>query len=399
MDAQLKVSRAITNLAFSAPFFGSLLMQLKVEEANVPTLCTNGTHLYWGRSFLDTLSEDETKGGLVHEVMHVTLKHCIPHPGKDHKIVNIAMDWVINRIIKDQGFILPEGALFDPKGRTDGWAWEEVYKLLENVKEDKPNPLEGTPDDGGTMGEEEKQAIKAQIESQGEDDSHIEEAQAGDTQDESDRIDDMIVKAANAAEATGRGSIPGEIERKIKKIREPKIHWSEELDNRTKSLYPEDYTFQRPNRKFMQAGLYLPSMTGQKPGTIAIAIDTSGSMTEECLIKAASETNFIINNIMPEKVILMSSDHAVANVREYDAGAYFTLEDFQAVGGGGTSFNPVFEYLNELDEPVDQLIYFSDMYVMRSDFPAEEPEFMTTFVSTTGRTEAPFGKVINMKDT
>jgi predicted metal-dependent peptidase len=397
MDAQLKISRAITNLAFNQPFFGSCLLQLKVEEAPVPTLCTNGVDLFWGRSFVETLNEDETRGCLAHEVMHVVLKHCIPHPGKDPTVVNIAMDWVINRILIDQGFTLPEGALLDPEERTNSWAWEEVYKFLMNVKEDKPKPLEGTPDAGGRVYPGEVEAIKKQIEGFEEGESHIEEGPSSE-EDNSDNVDDMIIKASNAQEASGRGCIPGEIERRIKGIREPKIHWAEEFENRVMSLYPEDYTFQRPNKKFMQQGLYLPSMRGQKPGVIAIAIDTSGSMTEECLTKAASETNYIINVIKPEKVLLMSSDHAVSNVKEYDSGAYFTLEEFKAIGGGGTSFRPVFEYLEKTSEPVDQLIYFSDMYVLPSDFPNKEPEFQTTFVSTTGRSSAPFGKVICMKD-
>jgi hypothetical protein len=49
----------------------------------------------------------------------------------------------------------------------------------------------------------------------------------------------------------------------------------------------------------------------------------------------------------------------VAEVKEFDRDHYFT--DFGAVGGGGTAFWPVFNYIEEHDLEVDQLVYFSDM--------------------------------------
>ena len=76
MQAQLKVSRAVTKSAFSHPFFGSCMLRLKVEEdENIPTACTNGEYIKWNREFIDELSEDETVGLLAHEVMPVSYTH------------------------------------------------------------------------------------------------------------------------------------------------------------------------------------------------------------------------------------------------------------------------------------------------------------------------------------
>jgi predicted metal-dependent peptidase len=70
MDAQLKISRAVTRAAFSHPFFGSCLLNLRVEESDkVPTMATDGIHVFWNRDFVDELTEDETLGVLCHEIM------------------------------------------------------------------------------------------------------------------------------------------------------------------------------------------------------------------------------------------------------------------------------------------------------------------------------------------
>ena len=401
MDAQLKVSRAITNLAFTNPFFGSCLMQLHVQEnIAIPTMATNGQDLFWGRDFVDELTEPHTRGVLAHEVMHVILGHCVPHEGKDHQLCNVAMDWVINEQLRLAGFELPEGALFDPTGKTSGWAWQEVYNYLKNIQEDKQDANEGTPDRGSDdqPSDETRQKIKDMI-GNAEDHFDQNEGETGaEAQERRDRIDDMVVKAANAAEAAGK-DVPGDVKDRLKQIREPKVDWREALINRARAPYPEDFTMAKPNRKFLQSGLYLPSMVGEKPRAVGIGLDTSGSMSREDLENACSEVNYIINDIKPEVVYLMSADHAVANVREYTGDVWFDVSDFEVVGGGGTSFAPVFDHIRENNIEIDQMIYFSDMYVSEYCFPREHPDYPVTFVSTGGYEPdcLPFGELIKVR--
>lgn len=400
MDSQLKISRAVTNLAFSNPFFGSCLMQLKLQE-NIATrtMATDGVNLYWGDNFVKQMTEEHTRGVLCHEVMHVVLKHCVPWPGKDKQLCNVAMDWVINEQLRDANISLPEGALYDPTGVTRGWAWQEVYNFLKNTQEDKEDVFEGTPnkDSKGDLNQENRNKIKEQIANAEDHFDTNEDDSPAELEERASRIDDMLVRAANAQEAAGRGQMPGCARDRINEIRTPQIDWREELINTVRSRYPEDYSFAKPNRKFLGSGLYLPSMSGFRAGTIVVGFDTSGSMSKEDLSIAVSEINFIINDIKPEKVILMSADYSIANVREYTADTWFTLEDFEAVGGGGTSFRPVFEEVEKLDS-VDQVIYFSDMYVNDHCFPRKSPDYPVTFVSTTGNDyPVPFGKLIKIR--
>jgi len=403
MDAQLKISRAVTNLAFSQPFFGSCLMQLKLQErVDIPTMATDSVNLFWNSDFVtNRLTEAETRGVLAHEVMHVILKHCVPHPGKDLKLVNVATDWVINYELDKSGFELPEFALRDPTGVTNGWAWQEVYNYIRNIQQDKENPFEGTPNASSKNppNSEARDAVKKQIEGA---ESHFDtNAKESSSQQEerASRIDDMITRAAEAAQSAGRGQIPGSAKERLKALKENKIDWREQLQARVKAPYKEDYTFSSPNRKFLEQGLYLPSMVGSKVKSIGIGLDTSGSMTTEALELSCSEVNYIINELKPEKVYLLSADYSIANVREYDGSTWFTIEDFNIVGGGGTSFRPVFDYIEKKDLLVDQVIYFSDMYVNSSCFPEKAPPYPVIFVSTNGYNyEVPFGDIILMRN-
>jgi len=397
MEASLKISRAITNLSFSYPFYGSCLMQLKITETKtIPTLATDGVSILYNSDFIDELAEDETRACLCHEVLHVIFKHCRIMRGKDPKLCNVAMDWVINDILKTDGFKLPKCALFDPSNKTKGWAWEEVYKYLENINNDKEDSFEGIAgkEDASEPSDSQKQKIKDQI---SEPEEHVvatAPSSAAEEEEASNKIDDMIIKAANAQENSGKGNIPGDICKKITEIREPKLDWEEILQQLIKSHYPDDYTFRRPNRRHLGEDLYMPSMDGTEVGELVIAFDSSGSVSEEETKAFVGEVNTIINDIKPNKVYLMSSDYRVANVEEYDSNVWFSYEEFKSVGGGGTSFKPVFDYVKENDIEPDQLIYFSDMLVGRSDYPDIEPDYPTIFVSTRKDIKTPFGEVV-----
>jgi len=388
MEASLKISRAVTNLAFNNPFFGSCLMQLKVEERkDVQTMATNGTNVFWGREFVDKITEEEVRFVLAHEVMHVILKHCQVFEGKDPQLCNVAMDYVINPQLVQSGFSMVEGALYDESGKFHNMAWEEVYRELEAIQKDKPTK--------SSLSAGEKEKIKKDIEGAEE---HI-ESSTGKTesqkQEESDAIDDMVIRAATQQEMSTKGGMPSAIKDRIKAIRENQVAWDEQLDKHVKAKYAEDFTFARPNRRHLSRGMYLPTMDGKRAGCLAIGVDTSGSVSVAELTAFVGEINNIINDIKPEKVYLMSADCQVAQVLEYDTDHYF--ENFDAIGGGGTSFVPVFDYIEKHNLEIDQMIYFSDMGVYSGDYPQKHPDFPVVWCSSQLEPEVPFGHLIKIK--
>ena len=376
MQAQLKVSRAVTKSAFSHPFFGSCMLRLKVEEdENIPTACTNGEYIKWNREFIDELSEDETVGLLAHEVMHVVLQHCEDHGPNydDHTMCNIAMDIAINHTLTDNGFKLPEGGV-PLEDRFRNMAWRDIYNIIKD--EDEYQGMAG------------KWGLEDVIENSNMSDAEKEELR--------DKIKQMTIQAAEAAQNMAPGSVPGEIERLIKEIRTSKVDWKEYLAATMQSRYPEDYTMNQPNKKFLSGyDLYLPSMMGTSVGTIAVHIDSSGSVHKDELEQFLGELNEISAHYLPEQVIILTGDAAVAAVTIYDGGEEIT--DLDATGGGGTSFAPSFQYLEENDIVPDQMLVFSDMEVWKECFPEKAPDYPVLFISTRDWYDVPFGECITTK--
>ena len=63
-------------------------------------------------------------------------------------------------------------------------------------------------------------------------------------------------------------------------------------------------------------------------------------------------------------------------------------------GGGGTSFCPTFEYIEEHDISIDQMLVFSDMEVWDECFPKKAPDYPTLFISTRDTYDVPFGDIV-----
>ena len=100
MDEQTKVSRSITRLVISHPFFGSMALSLKIEaDEEISTMCTDGKFIKWNHDFVANMSEEETTGVMAHEVMHVGMKHNLRRGDRDPERWNIACDYVINPIL------------------------------------------------------------------------------------------------------------------------------------------------------------------------------------------------------------------------------------------------------------------------------------------------------------
>ena len=56
MDANTKISRAKTRLLLDQPFWGTFTMGTPFHaDDKVDTACTNGQHIKWNPSFVDTL--------------------------------------------------------------------------------------------------------------------------------------------------------------------------------------------------------------------------------------------------------------------------------------------------------------------------------------------------------
>jgi predicted metal-dependent peptidase len=194
-----------------------------------------------------------------------------------------------------------------------------------------------------------------------------------------------VQQAAAAAKVMGK--LPGSIARMVDEVVKPKLDWRDILHSFMQRVKQDNYTWKRPNRRFIGDDLYLPSLDGVELKPIIITIDTSGSLADEDLAQFQAEINAILDSVKAEiKVIYCDSKvHKVETFTEDQRP--IKLEN---IGGGGTDFRPPFQWVEDQDEPVTCMLYFSDLMCHR--FPPE-PDYPVLWIATDKGIDPPFGEV------
>jgi predicted metal-dependent peptidase len=285
--------------------------------------------------------------------------------GRDHQRWNAAGDYVINLIVRDAGMILPPTDLLDD--RYADWTTDAVYDdLPENPLS---NFLKLKPWDGEQDVIENNQIIK---------DRGAFEAE----------IQVAVQQAAEAAKAQGK--LPANLETIIESITDPKVDWKTVLARFLRANNKSDFSWAKPNRRFIANGMYLPSLHTPALEEIAVAVDTSGSVSDKELELFTSETSHILLDTNPERVHFLQCDTEVCSDEEYTKDNLPLKVTYK--GRGGTMFSPVIDYINERYPNVSALVYLTDLG--SNDFGVE-PNFPVLWV-TTDLEEAPYGQVIKI---
>lgn len=307
-------------------FYTVIMMSLNIQWTDSPeheTLATNGKDMFINPQFWDTLSKELQLSALFHEVLHVAYDHMGRLHGRNHEKWNSAADFVINLIMKDAKFEIGASWLLDEKFR--GMSADEVYRLLPDSL-----PKNGMSD-----------LLKPST-GQSQHDQHIKS---------------VLVRAAMQSKQRGDapGSIPGDVQLFLDNLLNPKLPWQNILRKFLKMFDKSNYSFRMPNRRFMPAH-YLPSLHGQKLLNLAIAVDISGSVSDEEFKRMVSEVNGILRMMKPDLITLLQFDtdiksvHKVKSVRE--------LSQVEFKGRGGTRVEPVFKWAD--DNKPQALLIFTD---------------------------------------
>jgi predicted metal-dependent peptidase len=350
------------SLWFKQPFFGNLGTRLKLINADewLETAATDGKYFYYNSKFINDLREGEVEFLISHEILHVAYSHMSRRESRNPQLWNIAADYAINADLKKHNigtFITTVPALYEEK--YVGKSAEEIYDdLMKNVKkisiEELLNKLldehmeeneEGEEQDGEPkpgegskgrikMSEEEKEQLKNDLRS-------------------------AIVQAAQASEA---GTIPGNIERMVKELTNPIMDWRELIKTSLTSLIKVDFSWTRVHRKSWHLGTILP---GQMPGEridVAVAIDTSGSISEQQCKDFVSEIGGMMDAFNEYKLTVFCFDTSIHASKEYSTENMEDISEYQPGGGGGTSFPVIFDHVAKLEKMPDRLIVFTDGY-------------------------------------
>jgi predicted metal-dependent peptidase len=406
MTTETRIKRGVTpedrlrdareSLCTKQHFWGSLALNLSLQEmkdneypewaAHPKTLATNGKKLLWHPEFVKACTqESQLEMGIAHEIAHVMFFHCFPPPeavGMENLGVwRMAQEHVVNNLLLDSNFDLAQmpptvKPVCDRK--YQGWSTEEVYQDLMKGKQTVKMQMQGP---GGGPG------CTCIVEIQGKDGEAPTQAELDQIKSQ---IQDQMAEAARIAKQMG--TLPGNLERLVDDLLDPVVPWPQKVRRILATAGKEDVNWRRPSRRNPNADkVYLPSRQGYGVPCIVIAVDTSGSCWgPEIQTRFASEAKSIFEDLSVEVVHVVYSDCVVTKVDTYRRGDQL---EFVLDGGGGTSFKPVFQWVEENNIQPNALIYLTDM---EGDFPTEDPGYQTIWACYGPEHSAPFGEVIRV---
>ena len=375
-------------------FFATLALRLKLEvDWSCQTMQTDGHLLSYHPEFVAGLSPDELLGVLVHEVMHNALAHPFRRGSRSLEQWNIACDLAVNPILLEAGFVLPVNRLMPGEGSythlPTGKSADEYYGLMASHDPDAPGTaLGGGSGSGqGTDAQEPSQAPADPGGCGGVRDP------ASASQTESDTLDAQWQVAVAQAEQTSkrRGELPAGIRRMVENIQHPALSWRELLQSFISATARNDYSWSRPNRRFLWQGLYLPGLHSEELGDVVIAIDHSGSVSARELALFSQEVNGILSAFDCTASVLYH-DTKVQRVQSWrSSDGPLTLDP---VGGGGTSHRCVFEWLEQQDLTPACVVCLTDL---ETRFPDRTPKLPVLWAVTgTSISQPPFGTRITI---
>ena len=194
-----------------------------------------------------------------------------------------------------------------------------------------------------------------------------------------EKIRQIVVAAAQSVERT-QGVLPGHLQRVVKAMLHPSFNWKTILARFVTSCYGGGRRWLPPSRRHVYRGLYLPS-TRQERLRAIVAIDTSGS-TVRNLPAFFTELCGLLRSFGDYTVTVLQCDHGVQSAQTFspDNGPSPAEVEWKARGFGGTSFVPVFEYVEKHPElEPSLLVYFTDGY---GTAPAKAPPYPVLWVLT-----------------
>ena len=189
--------------------------------------------------------------------------------------------------------------------------------------------------------------------------------------------------------------MPAYIERIINKLSTPQIDWRYVLNEFIQEEI-NDYTFLPPDYRY-SGDFFLPSYSDKDDvvKNILFLIDTSGSMTDEMITYAFSEVYGAIS-LFDGKLSgkLGFFDYIVHNVIDFEDVS--DISKIKPIGGGGTSFDAIFEYVDRMDEPPFMIIILTDGY---APFPNLNESFNipVLWLINNDIVTPPFGKIARIK--
>ena len=357
-------------------FFAGLFMVGKTTiTEEVITAKTNGRDAFYGRAFVDMLSDKELAFLVLHENMHKCYRHLTTWRALyeiDKSIANQACDYVINIQLLDMDpnehmIAMPRDkktrkhiGLLDAKYR--GMDTKQVFDILMKEKEEGGGGEEGDEPGGG--GDEQSDN---ESDSSGLDEHDWEGAKEMPAKEQKELTQE--IESALRQGGIYAGKVGGDMLRSVKSMLEPKVDWREVLRRfvRTSLKDRDSPSWRKAHKNYLWQDIILPSIVGKRMKHLVIAMDTSGSIQGEMLSLFMGELNKVVTTTNPDRVDVLYWDTEVAGHETHKGAAKSIVSKTKPKGGGGTDPDCVPAFmLNKKLEKADALVVLTDGY-MTSD--------------------------------
>ena len=383
------VKRAMRYAVTQSPGFAAIALWCpwKIDNKADCIACTNGKTIRFGQRFFTDYTPLEQSSILVHEILHVALRH-IPRMKKgrfDNFVWNIATDALINETIGNMHWLkLPDDGVRLDKLLTakelhetppHQWTSESLYAYL---LKDKPRllgllaefcgDLILVPDEDGIFGVDDL-PLEEKIWKE-----RLTRAQAGDR----------------------AGGLMREISHDFP---EDKVEWEKVLRRlMTQPLLPQTKpNWNRPSRRTLALdGDYWEPGNRPRDGLpiAGVIVDTSGSIGDKLLTRFAAEIQAIQRRVGCHIYLICADADVQSETLIRNDGKSFKDKVMQGKiefkGGGGTDFYPALQRMKEKKARV--CVYLTDLYGSFGDetyYP-----FPIIWASVTKELAAPFGKTV-----
>lgn len=358
--ARERLVTARIGLLLRHSFFGNLATRLQLVNADewCSTAATDGLKFYYNSRFIMMLKPKEVEFLVGHEVLHVVYDHMGRRGDRDPQIWNIADDYAVNADLKRHKvgeFITTVPCLYESK--YDGKPAEEIYDdLMKNAQKISIDDLID-------------QMIDDHMDGEGEGEGDEGEGKDGKgkrpkmSDEERERVRQEVKQAIlNAAQSAEAGSLPKGVERLIKQHTNPVMPWRELIQTNLTSAIRTDFSWMRPSRRSWHMDAIMPGMTPGEEIDVTVAIDMSGSIGNDQAQAFLGEIAGMMSAFDGYKVHVFCFDTDIYNPANFTSENMDTIDSYEPVGGGGTDFDAIFEYLKrEAIEP-KRLIVFTDGY-------------------------------------
>lgn len=389
----MRLEKAYKKMLIENPFYGIFLLGMnKMTDESIPTACVRRKGIncefavnpkYW-----DTLDDKTQVNLLCHECYHIIFQHMfLWNSFPDKEVLKLAADCEVNSYLAGVPENWIKASMWSlPAKQGTKYYYSNIINSQDNKKEDSQQSGDKEKEDNNNKGNNNgsSNAPNPNIT-----DSHEEWK---DFQECPDAVKQLVknqieAQVKSAAEQTikMKGNIPRELTVLINGLykKKPRIFdWKSYFRRMLGSIY--DINIKKTRRK---ESIRFPDSAGlkhRKKISILVAVDTSGSVSDDELKDFFSEITYIYK--AGARITILECDATIAANYEYSGKWTGKIH-----GRGGTNFQPAIDYYRNNKKDYSAMVYFTDG---ECSLPINVPRDTLWVITSNGSRQNYPGKVL-----